>query len=151
MGNHGGNHGGHHGRQAVVSGHGGLERGRTSGQYFVWRRMGQLTVGSLRLVMVAALPEVSGGGRGGRAGHVVVVDRTVAGDGEGGEAGGGQAGHLAGRGGGRGGAGGGDCRDRQDVGGLLVARLGLVAAHVGRQRGVGGRGLVQGDVAHVGY
>ena len=42
-------HGGHHARQAVVSGHGGLQRGRTSSQYFMWRR-GQLTIGSLRLV-----------------------------------------------------------------------------------------------------
>ena len=56
-GYHGGNHGRHHGRQAIVSGDRGLERGRTSGQYFVWRRMGQMTIGSLGLVMVAALPE----------------------------------------------------------------------------------------------
>ena len=91
------------------------------------------------------------GGGGGGAGHVVVVDRAVARDGEGGEASGGQAGHLAGRGGGRGGAGGGDWRDRQQLGGLDVAGLGLVAAHVGREGGVGGRRLGQRNVAHVGY
>ena len=54
-GRHGGHHGGHHARdQAVVSDDGGLQRDRASTQYFMWRKR-QLTVGSLRLVVVAAL------------------------------------------------------------------------------------------------
>ena len=40
--------------QAIVSDDGGLQGGRASPQYFMWRE-GQLTIGSLRLVVVAAL------------------------------------------------------------------------------------------------
>ena len=166
---------GDHGRQTVVPDDG-LERGRPGqadlrssrslglvsslseqNQYFLKVERGKN----------CTIPEVSAGGGVAHLIVVVVVDRTVARQGQGGEACGGEGGgHLPGGGGGRGGAGGGDGRHWQHVTGLIavvgrqrrlrrvgrvvVDGLRVVRSHVGRERGVGGQGMVQGNVTDVG-
>ena len=170
---------GDHGGQTVVSDDG-LERGRPreadlrpsrslglvsslseQSQYFLKVERGKNS----------NIPEVSaGGGVAHLVVVVVVVDRAVAREGQGGEAGGGEGGgHLPGGGRGRGGAGGGDGRHWQHVTGLIavmrrkrrlrrlrrlrvvvVDGLRVVGSHVGREGGVGGQGMVQGNVTDVG-
>ena len=136
---------GDHGGQTVVSDDG-LERGRPreadlrpsrslglvsslseQSQYFLKVERGKNS----------NIPEVSAGGGVAHLVVVVVVDRTVAREGQGGEAGGGEGrGDLPGGGGRRGRAGGRDGRHREDVAGLVAVlelRLRLVRRHVGRQ------------------
>ena len=152
---------GDHGGQTVVSDDG-LERGRPreadlrpsrslglvsslseQSQYFLKVERGKNS----------NIPEVSAGGGVAHLVVVVVVDRAVAREGQGGEAGGGEGGgHLPGGGRGRGGAGGGDGRHWQHVTGLIavvrrkrrlrrlrrlrvvvVDGLRVVGSHVGRE------------------